>query len=99
MTSYKDALKVLKKVEKKLAKKGADHPVFKGDLVCVMHNDGTSLFYTNAIMYKWNRWLFVIAEHIAHQIFPIGDLIYYRQYSPADRDITLDDNGNDNGYD
>jgi hypothetical protein len=90
MNSYEQVMEVLDKWERNLSKKKVN-PVFKGDIVHIIHEDGSTISYINAIMVKFRDWVLVSTEHNGRHIFAKDDLSFYSQYKRTDlEEVDLD---------
>lgn len=55
---------------------------FSEDCVRIQHEDGTSLFITNAFLREWEGWVFVFCEHMEALYFHKSDLLFWEMLSP-----------------
>src|SRR5574337_1797073 len=81
-----EANELMKSIEGELVNRGKKGEYIFGDncvAVNISHDDGTSMFLTNALMLRKDEWIFVFTEHNGQHFFHNEDVVvsvYKRLY-------------------
>lgn len=81
--NYKEAYKLAEEKNKTLT----SYDFGYGSIVYVLHQDGTSLTFLNALAYKdkqWCDWYFVFTEHCGFHVFSKDDLSDIRYFKESE---------------